>query len=171
MVQVAIWMWILLKYLFKKSLFIFQLIGDCHCWWTSGSPRAHVAKFYGQLRLIRSVFGASKFSVLKLIEIIISWVYYTITNGFSLFLALLDHDFQLLNYFVWTRITNRGSLPEMRIWSILFIKSYIFSYWISNAPRRSQNRYFMQGLRKNRHWTDTIAYSLLTLFRNHISIF
>ena len=49
-----------------KSLFIFQLLGECHCWWTSESPRAHVAKFYGRLRLIRSVWRASKFSVFKI---------------------------------------------------------------------------------------------------------
>ena len=30
----------------KKSLFIFQLLGECHCWWTKESLRAHVAKFY-----------------------------------------------------------------------------------------------------------------------------
>ena len=35
--------------------------------------------------LIRSVLGASKFSVLKFIEIVILWVYYTIPFGFSLF--------------------------------------------------------------------------------------
>ena len=29
----------------------------------------------------------------------------------------------LLNYFVWLRITDEGSVPEMRIWSILLIKS------------------------------------------------
>ena len=27
------------------------------------------------------------------------------------------------NYFVWLRITDKGSVPEMRIWSILLIKS------------------------------------------------
>ena len=31
--------------------------------------------------------------------------------------------FQLLNYFVWLRITDEGSVPELRIWSILLIKS------------------------------------------------
>ena len=40
---------------------------------------------YGLLRLIHSFLGASKFSVLKLIEIVILWVYYTIPFGFSLF--------------------------------------------------------------------------------------
>ena len=49
-------------------------------------PRAHAAKFYGRLRLIHSVLRASTFSVLKLIEIVILWVYYTIPFGFSLFL-------------------------------------------------------------------------------------
>ena len=49
---------------------------------------------------------ASKFSVLKLIEIVILLVYYTIP--FGLF---------------WLRITDEGSIPEMRKWSILVIKS------------------------------------------------
>ena len=26
--------------------FIFQLLGECDCWWTKESPRAHEAKFY-----------------------------------------------------------------------------------------------------------------------------
>ena len=39
----------------------------CHCWWISRSPGAQVAKFYGRLRLIRSVLRPSKFSVLNLI--------------------------------------------------------------------------------------------------------
>ena len=47
----------------SKSLFIFQLLGECYCWWTSESPRAHVAKFNGRLRLIRSVLRATEFSV------------------------------------------------------------------------------------------------------------
>ena len=52
---------------FSKSFFIFQLLGECHCWLTRESPRAHVAKFYGRLRLIRSVFKrASKFNVIKI---------------------------------------------------------------------------------------------------------
>ena len=42
----------------------------------------------------------------------------------QLVLTFLVHHFQpFLNYFVWQRITNVGSLPEMRTWSILFIKS------------------------------------------------
>ena len=27
--------------------------------------------------------------------------------------------FNFLNYFVWLRITDEGSVPDMRIWSIL----------------------------------------------------
>ena len=98
-------------------------LGECHCWWTSESPRAHVAKFYGRLRLIRSVLRASKFSVLKMIEIIILWVFYTIPFGFSLFRNFRVNIFYFGNHFVWRRITDEGSLPEMRIWSILLIKS------------------------------------------------
>ena len=69
----------------SRSLCIFQLLDECHCWWTRESPRAHVAMFCGQLRLIRSVLRESKFSVLKLIEIVILWDYYTSPFGFGLF--------------------------------------------------------------------------------------
>ena len=62
-------------------------------------------------------------SVLKLTEIVILWVHYTIPFGFSLIWHFLDITFQLLNYFVWLRITDEGSLPEMCIWSILLIIS------------------------------------------------
>ena len=68
-----------------KLRIIPQILDECHCWWTSESPRAHVAKFYGRHRLIRSFLRASKFSALKLIEIVILFVYYTIPFGFSLF--------------------------------------------------------------------------------------
>ena len=44
----------------------------------------HVAKFYGRLRLIRSISEHTKFTVIKLIEIVILRVYYTIPFGFRL---------------------------------------------------------------------------------------
>ena len=62
---------------------IFQLLGGCQCWLTSESPKAHVAKFYGRLWLICSVLRASY--CIKLIEIVILWVDYTIPFSFSLF--------------------------------------------------------------------------------------
>ena len=33
----------------RKYLFIFQLLGECHCWLASESPCAHVAMFSGRL--------------------------------------------------------------------------------------------------------------------------
>ena len=59
----------------------YQLLDECHCWWTSESPRAHVAKLYGRLRLIRGVLRASTFWF----KIVIFWDYYTIPLNFSLF--------------------------------------------------------------------------------------
>ena len=98
-----------------------QQLGECHCWWTKVSPRAHVAKFYVRLQLIRSISRASKFSVLKCIEIVILLIYYMTpllaSASFGTFVT------SLLNYFVWLRITDDGSVPEMRIWSILLMKS------------------------------------------------
>ena len=69
----------------SRSLFVFQLLGECHCWWTKEFPGAHVANFYGRLRLICSVLRASKLSVLKLIEIVFFGVYYTFPFGLSFF--------------------------------------------------------------------------------------
>ena len=40
--------------------------------------------------------------------------------SFGTFWALF---FNLFDYFLWLRITDEGSIPEMRIWSILLIKS------------------------------------------------
>ena len=87
-----------------------------------GFPKYNLlAKFYSRLRLIRKVLRASKFSVWKLIEIVVLWVYYTIPFGFSLFKHFCALIFKVLNYFVWLRITDEGLVPEMRIWSILLI--------------------------------------------------
>ena len=61
--------------------------------------------------------------MIKLFEIVILWVYYIIPFGFSLFWHFWDISFQLLKLLLWLRTTDEGSVPEMRIWSILFIKS------------------------------------------------
>ena len=66
---------------------------------------------------------ASKLSVIKLFQIVILWVYYTIPFGFSLFWHVWDISFLLLKLLLWLRTTDEGSVPEMRIWSILLIKS------------------------------------------------
>ena len=72
---------------------------------------------YHKCNLLNQVLHIlSTFSVSKLIEIVIVWVYYTIAFGFSSF-------FNFLNHFVWLRTTDEGSVPEMRIWSILLIDS------------------------------------------------
>ena len=45
---------------------------------------------------------------------------------FSISNIIFGHHFSsFLNYFVWLRITDEGSVPEMRTWSILLIKSYL----------------------------------------------
>ena len=60
---------------------------------------------------------------LKLTEIIVLLVYHTISFGFTLFRHFRAIISCFWNHFVWLRITDEGSLPEIRIWSILFIKS------------------------------------------------
>ena len=58
------------------------------------------------------------FPCFKLIEIVILWVYYTIPLTSACFGTFLVIAFQLFILHVWLRITDEGSVPEMRIWSI-----------------------------------------------------
>ena len=117
------------------SLFIFQplhSLGECHCWWTRESLKAHAAKFNGRLQLIHSVSRLSTFSVLKFIEIVIFGVYLPSLLAsvcFGFFVIYLFNFFSYM-YFVWPRITDDGSVLEMRIWSILLS---LFSYCKSHA--------------------------------------
>ena len=95
------------------SLFIFQLLhslGECHCWLTRESQRAHAAKFYGRLQLIRSVSRASTFSVLKFIEIVIFGVYSPSLLAPACFGTFVISLFNFFSYFVWLRITDDGSV-------------------------------------------------------------
>ena len=60
--EMRIWSILLIKsdlkwciHLSRRLFLNFNFMVSCHCWWTKESPRAHVAKFYGRLRLIGSV--------------------------------------------------------------------------------------------------------------------
>ena len=80
-----------------------------------------MAKLYGRFRLIRSVWRASKFSVFE-IDLNCNFVgLLQIPFGFSLFRHFLVITFQFFILHVWLRITDEGSVPEMRIWSISLI--------------------------------------------------
>ena len=80
-------------------------------WCTKESPRAHVARFYGRLWLICRVLRVSKFAVLKLIEIVILWVYYScLLSPFGLEVSIhilhrsLSFSFALKFEHLWKRV-------------------------------------------------------------------
>ena len=76
---------------------------------TKESPRAHVVKLYGRLRLIRRVLRASNISVIKLTEIVVLWVYYTIPFGFGLIWHISGLHFSTFELpLFWLRITDEG---------------------------------------------------------------
>ena len=78
--------------------------------------------------LIAVVTSVTLFSVLKLIEIVILWVYYNIPFDFTLFRHFLGITFQLLNYFVWLRIPDEGSVPVMRMVHIVNLIRFRMAY-------------------------------------------
>ena len=66
--------------------------------------------------------------MLKLIEIVIVWVYYTIPFCFNLFRHFGGITFQLFKLLCLAKVTDEVSVPEMRIWFILLIKSELKCY-------------------------------------------
>ena len=83
---------------------------------------AFVAKFYGLLWLIRSVWEHQHFPFK------IDWNSYFVgllqhPFWLQLYLALFGHHIATFKLLCWFRITDEGPVPEMRIWSILLIKS------------------------------------------------
>ena len=93
-------------------------------------PRAHVAKFYVRLQLMRSALRASKFFVLKFIEIVILWIYYMASISTSVsFGTFVTSLFNFLNYFVWLKITDEVSVPFMvHIVKMVFISWSLFIF-------------------------------------------
>ena len=128
------------------SRFIFQplhSLGECHCWWTRESFRAHAAKFYGPLQLIRSVLRASTFSVLKFIEIVIFGVYLPFrlasvcfgTFVISLFNYFSTIIFQLLKLHClakdhWRGFSTRNA-HMVHIVNLIRLKMVYTSWWKS----------------------------------------
>ena len=65
------------------------------------------------------VYLTLSFLYIKMITNILFWMNYIYWYTWLIELSI----FNFWNYFVWLRITDEGSVPEMRIWSILLIKS------------------------------------------------
>ena len=86
----------------------------------SPPPRAHEAKSADFSWLV-AFWEHSHFPCWKFIVTVILWVYYTIPFGSVCFGTFVISLFNFSNYFVWLRITDYGSVPEMRIWSILVV--------------------------------------------------
>ena len=103
----------------SRTLFVFQLLGDFHCWWTIGVTWSH---FFGWLRWFVALWEHQNFPCLKSIKIVIVWVYKTFTFRFSSLRHYLCMEPHLLLYFVWRRITDWVTMAETRIWSILVIQ-------------------------------------------------
>ena len=94
--------------------------------------------------VIRSVSRASTFSVLKFIEIVFFGVYSPSLFGFCLFWHFCDIFFQF-SYFVWLRITDDGSVLEMRIWSIQYCKCLYTQYLVAKYMPKAHYRFSKGG--------------------------
>ena len=111
-------------YIIVEISFLFQLLGECHCWWTKESSRSHVAKFYGRLQLIRSVLRAStlNFRVFKIHSNcnFVGKLHHPF--WLNLVLAFWGIHFQLFKLLSLAK-DHCTSVPAMCIWYISLIKS------------------------------------------------
>ena len=85
--------------------------------------RNTVEKYHENHIYIAKRFESIKIFCVKLIEIVILWVYYTISFSFSLFRHFWGITFQLFKKLPLAKDHWRGSVPVMRIWSILLMES------------------------------------------------
>ena len=74
--------------------------------------------------VICSVLRASKFSELRLIEMVILRVITPSVLASACCYTFWEQLFNYWKYFVWLRNTDESSVPEVRIWSILQLDSY-----------------------------------------------
>ena len=91
------------------------------------------------------------------------WVYYTIPFGLSLMWHFFGIIFNLLNYFVWLRITDEGSVPEMRMWSIN--KKWSDLKWFIHLSRSLCLNYYPQYTHAN-VFPNCTTLPILTLLPN-----
>ena len=107
-----------------KSHFVFQLLRECHCWWTRESPRAHAANLYARLRLICSLVRAY-FSI-------IVWVYDNAPIGLSLFWHFLAHLSQRLKWVIVIAHRPSSVRPSVRP-SSSTVNFHIFNFFSRTA--------------------------------------
>ena len=109
-----------------KALYISEISGnfisvlECFC--------IHVSETFVNYKIFCWILGWIRrhwhnFPCLKLIEIVIVWVHFTIPFRCNFFLDFGASYLTFIQHFVWLRITDEGSITEMRIWLLLLIQS------------------------------------------------
>ena len=172
-----------LKWCIHLDLFFifqpFHSLGECHCWWTRESLRAHAAKFNGWLQLIRSVSRASTFSVLKFIEIVMFVVYSPSLLASVCFGTFVISLFNFFSYFVCLRITDDSSVLEMCIWSILLslfpyckIQAFTLNTLCGFCKIYAKNTFFVlaRGGGVNSNISSSLYFHFVIKFRLLLSI-
>ena len=121
--QMRIWSLSLIKsdfkcvYILVKFFMYFNyILGECHCWWTRES-RGHMKPGSTvDFGWFVAFWEHRHFLCLKLIEIVILWVYFTIPLIFCLFRHCCASLRIFVNYmyFVYLRITGEDLVPEAK---------------------------------------------------------
>ena len=107
-----------------KSLFVFQLFGECHYWWTRKTPRTHIAKFYDRFVESESInIFVFKFDCNRKF---VGSLHHPFSCQLYLVFFLLKKFQSIISqfyYLFWLRNTDEGAVPEICICSILFMIS------------------------------------------------
>ena len=107
-----------------KGLFlVLKLPCECHVGWPE-SPKGTCSQVLRLTTVDSLRFGASTFFVFRLDWKSNFWVYHNFLFSFTLFSHFRGTNFQLFEPHCLTKDHWRGSVPRMRIKSILSINSY-----------------------------------------------
>ena len=111
-----------------------------HIWFARLKLNIQILYSSGNIKSRQYISDHNTCLELKQYFVVLITLYQTVQNDIAKVITFGALLFIFFNYFVWLRITDDGSVPEMCIWSILLIKSDL--KWCICHLRRSLLLYY-----------------------------